>query len=142
MASLIKQSSRYWINAFRDASGRQYRRSTGETNKRRAQEVANKLELAAKARGNPSRIRKTLNEFLRDHYGEELPFATTKDFLAQWLAARKAETAPSTFNRYGEVTAKFSPSLARKPWRRSRSFQGANRGFPRCPGGRECLGDG
>ena len=107
MSSLVKQSSRYWIAAFRDASGRQYRRTTRETNRTRAQAVAEQYERAAKAKGNSQRVRKILSEFLRDHYGEELPFATARDFLGQWLAARKTETSPATFRRYEEVTAKF-----------------------------------
>ena len=114
MASLIKQSSRYWIAAFRDATGRQYRRSTGETNRVRAQAVADKYEHAAKAKGNPQRVRKTLSEFLRDHYGEELPFATTSDFVGQWLAARKVETSSGTFRVYEDVVRKFLSFLGAK----------------------------
>ena len=66
-----------------------------------------------------------------------------KDFLAQWLAARKAETAPSTFNRYGEVTAKFLAFLGPKALAPLEDVSKAQiAGFPRRPGGRECLGDG
>ena len=99
---------------FRDASGRQHRRTTRETNRSRAQAVAEKYEHVAKARGNPQRVRKILSEFLRDHFGEELPFAAVKDFVAPWLAARKAETSPATFRRYEEVTAKFLAFLGAK----------------------------
>ena len=90
------------------------RRTTRETNRARAQAVAEKYEHAAKAKGNPQRVRKILSEFLRDHFGEELPFATTRDFVAPWLAARKAETSPATFRRYEEVTAKFLAFLGAK----------------------------
>jgi integrase len=114
MASLIKQASRYWIAAFRDASGRQYRRTTRETNRARAQAVADKYEHAAKARGNSQRVRKTLSEFLRDHYGEELPFDTVRHFVHQWLAARKAETSIGTFRRYADVAEKFLAFLSSK----------------------------
>ena len=115
MASVIKQSSRYWIAAFRDASGRQYRRTTRETNRNRAQAVAEKYELAAKAKGNPQRVLKNLEEFIQgDHYGEGLPFATVRDFANQWLAARKAETSPGTFRRYEEVVRKFLSFLGAK----------------------------
>jgi integrase len=114
MASLIKQASRYWIAAFRDASGKQYRRTTRETNKARAQAVAEQYERAAKAKGNSQRVRKVLSQFLRDHYGEELPFATARDFIGQWLAARKSETSPGTFQRYEEVVRKFLSFLGGK----------------------------
>jgi integrase len=107
MASLIKQASRYWIAAFRDASGRQYRRTTRETNRARAQAVADNYERAAKAKGNSQRVRKTLNEFLSDHYGEELHFDTVRHYVHQWLAARKAETSIGTFQRYNGVVETF-----------------------------------
>ena len=41
------------------------RRTTRETNRARAQAVAEKYEHAAKAKGNPQRVRKILSEFLR-----------------------------------------------------------------------------
>ena len=107
MASVIKQASKYWIAAFRDAAGRQYRRTTRETSKSRAQAVAEKYELVAKAKGNPQRVLKTLREFLRDQYGQELPFATVQDFMGRWLAVCKAETSPATRRRYEEVVGKF-----------------------------------
>jgi integrase len=115
MATVLQSpTSRYWIAAFRDASGKQYRRTTRETNRTRAQAVAEKYEHAAKARGNSQRVRKILSEFLRDHYGEEPPFATARDFISQWLAARKTEISPATFRRYEEVTAKFLTFLEAK----------------------------
>jgi integrase len=108
MAFLVHYpTSRYWIASFYDARGRLHRRSTRETNRARALEVAKKYERAAKAKGNPQQVRKVLSEFLRDHFGEELPFAAADDFINQWLAARKAETSPATFRRYEEVTVKF-----------------------------------
>ena len=115
MASVVKQPScKYWIAAFRDSGSKQHRRTTRETDRKRAQAVAEKYEHAAKARGNPQRVRKILSEFLRDHFGEELPFATVRDFVVPWLAARKAETSPATFRRYEEITAKFLAFLGAK----------------------------
>jgi hypothetical protein len=80
LASVVKQASKYWIAAFRDSSGRQHRRTTRETDKKRALEVAKKYERAAKAKGNPQQVRKILSEFLRDHFGEELPFCHGERF--------------------------------------------------------------
>ena len=108
MASIIKApTSKYWIAAFRDSSARQYRRTTRETDRKRAQQVADKYEFAAQAKGNSARVRRTLNEFLRDHYAEESPFVTARDFITQWIAARKAEVSPNTFRVYRESAEKF-----------------------------------
>ena len=108
MASVIKYpSGRYWIAAFRDASGRQHRRTTREIDKKRAQAVAGKFEMAAKSKGSPQRVRQIFSEFYRDHYGEELPFASVRKYALEWLATRKAETSPATHRRYGEAVQKF-----------------------------------
>ena len=88
MASVIRYpSGRYWIAAFRDSSGRQHRRTTRETDRKRAQTVADQYERAAKGKGHPQRVRQILSEFLRDHFagGEELPFSSVSDYSKAWL---------------------------------------------------------
>jgi integrase len=108
VASVIKYpSGRYWIAAFRDASGRQHRRTTREIDRKRAQAVAEKFEMVAKSKGSPQRVRQIFSEFYRDHYGEELPFASVRKYALEWLATRKAETSPATHRRYGEAVQKF-----------------------------------
>ena len=108
MASLVKRpTSKFWTAAFRDAQGRQHRRSTGEIDRKRAQAVAEKLELVAQRKGNPQRVRQAFAEFFRDHYGQDVPFLSVRDFTGRWLAARKAETSPATFRRYDEIVRKF-----------------------------------
>jgi hypothetical protein len=108
MASVVKQPScKYWIAAFRDASGRQHRRTTRETDRKRALAVAEQFERVAQRKGNPHRVRQIFAEFFRDHYGQDLPFANPNHYTQQWLAARKAETSPATHRRYGDAIAKF-----------------------------------
>jgi integrase len=108
MASVRKYpSSRYWIGIFYDASGRQFRRTTRETTRARAQLVANQFERAAKSRGSVQRVRQTLNEFLREHYADDIESVSVKDFCAGWLSARQTETAPGTHRRYKDTLAKF-----------------------------------
>ena len=64
MASLVKvPTSKYWIAAFRDASGRQHRRTTREIDRKRAQVVADKYERVAQRKGSPQRVRQILSEF-------------------------------------------------------------------------------
>jgi integrase len=113
MAFVIKYpTSRYWIASFYDASGRLRRRTTRETDRKRAQVVAEKFEMVAKRGGNPQRVRQTLSEFFRDHYGEDLPFISVRNYALKWLATRKAETSPATHRRYGEAVQKFLSFLA------------------------------
>jgi len=98
---------KYWIAAFRDLAGRQHRRSTGEVVKSRALVVAQQYERVARRKGNPQRVRATFVDFYREHYGEELPSASVRTYAQNWLATRKAETSPSTYNRYEKTVEKF-----------------------------------
>jgi integrase len=110
MASIVKSlKSRYWIAAFRDSSGKQHRRTTRETDRKRALAVAQQYERVAKGKGHPQRVRQILSEFLRDHFSveQELPFASVTAYCEQWLGARKAETSPGTHRRYGDAVSKF-----------------------------------
>ena len=108
MASLVKApTSKYWIAAFRDASGRQHRRTTREIDRKRAQAVAEKYERVAQRKGSPQRVKQILSEFFREHYSEELPFASVRKYALEWLASRRAETSPATHRRYGAAIGKF-----------------------------------
>ena len=91
------------------SSGKQHRRTTRETDKKRALAVALAYERAAKGKGHTQRVRQILSEFLRDHFsGEhELPFASVTAYFEQWLAARKAETSLGTHRRYKDAASKF-----------------------------------
>jgi integrase len=108
VATVVRQPScKYWIAAFRDASGRQHRRTTREIDKKRAQAVAEQFERVAKRKGSPQRVRQIFSEFYREHYGEDLPFASTRKYALEWLATRQAETSPATHRRYGDAVEKF-----------------------------------
>jgi integrase len=115
MATVVKQPScRYWIAAFRDASGRQHRRTTREIDKKRAQAVAEQFERVAKRKGSPQRVRQIFTEFYREHYGQDLPFASVSHYAQQWLATRKAETSSATYRRYEDAVGKFLAFLGRQ----------------------------
>jgi len=108
MASLVKlPQSKYFIAAFRDSEGRQHRRSTRETDRKRAQRVAEIYERVAQGKGTAQRVRQVFAEFYRDQYGEDLPLATVRVYLTRWLAARKPELARATYLRYEKTVEKF-----------------------------------
>jgi integrase len=113
MASVIRYPrSKYWFAAFRDSRGRQHRRTTRETDKRRAQTVADQFERIAQRKGSPQRVRQIFAEFYREHYAEELRVATTRHYLEKWLASRKSELAPATYRRYQKTIEKLIKFLA------------------------------
>jgi integrase len=112
MATVIKQpGSKYWIAAFRDATGKQHRRSTGEVLKFRALEVAKQFERVSKGKGNRHKVRNTFADFYREHFGIDLPFASARTYCQNWLTARKAETSAATYARYERTIQRFLDSL-------------------------------
>jgi integrase len=46
-------------------------------------------------------------EFMRDHFGEEMPAATVADFFNRWLSARRREIAETSFRRYSIAVQSF-----------------------------------
>jgi integrase len=109
MAGIVRQPrTRYWIACFYDSRGKQHRRSTRETDQKRALAVAQQFERVAKQQGSPARVKQIFTEFYRDHFGQSLELSTSVcDYTARWLAARKAETSVATHDRYSGVIRKF-----------------------------------
>jgi integrase len=104
MASVVKYpSSRFFVASFYDARGRLRRKTTRETDRKRALRVAEQFERVAKAQGSPQRIRRAFGDFYREHFGEDLPFTTPREYCKRWLGARRGETSSGTLIRYQEV---------------------------------------
>jgi integrase len=108
MATVLrKPTSKFWFAAYRDASGRQYRRSTFEIDKKRAQKVADQYQLIAMRKGNPQKVRETIAHFLKEHYQEDLPNVTVRQFVNRWLQDRNQETSPATMAIYEKTSERF-----------------------------------
>ena len=108
MASLARYpNSPYWIACFRDENRKQCRRSTHETNRRRAQNIADTMEQVAKRKLNARRIREAVNEIYRDVSGQGLPHASVAAYAAAWLAQKKLECKASSHELYEKGINKF-----------------------------------
>ena len=108
MASIIKKpSSKYWFACFRDITGRQHRRSTEETNRKKALEIARHYEMVAQRKLKPRRVRETLSELYRQIYGETVPDASVKEYAKNWLEIKGVERKPSTIESYEKSIEKF-----------------------------------
>src|SRR5258708_7873417 len=107
MASLTKKpQSKYWFACFRDLSGRQRRKSTGETSEKKARQIAQQYEQMAQRKLKPHKARETLAELYREVYGEALPSATVRQYIEDWLGVKK-RLRPGTYAAYQKSTAKF-----------------------------------
>jgi integrase len=108
MASIIKKSnSRFWFAAFRDINRRQRRRSTFETDRKKALKVAEQYEQIATCKLSPRSVRETIASLYREAYAETLPTSSVRQFTTEWLKAKESEVAPSTMRRYRESAEKL-----------------------------------
>lgn len=108
----------YFFACFYDASGRRVQRSTKQSNRKKAQAVADAWERAAKLgsekRLSEAQARRVLSEIYEVVNNEPLPSATTKDFLAGWTEKRKTDTSPRTQQAYAQVARDFLASLGER----------------------------
>ena len=108
MASIWKrENSKYWTACFTDKQGRRLKRSTKETDRKKAQKLADSYEEAARRRRTARQVRQVIADLHRDIVGEELTTLTTAGFMESWLDGRKNEVAPSTFTFYAKTVKKF-----------------------------------
>ena len=91
MASITKKlRSKYWFACFQDLHGRQHRRSTGQTDRKKALEIARHYELVAQRRLKPQRVRETLSELYHQIYGESIPSAAVAAVRHQLVNGKRA----------------------------------------------------
>ena len=112
MASLRRfPGSQFWYACFRGADGRRIQRSTGETDRRRAQKIADKFEEAAfdARRGMlvERAARKVIGEIYSIGARENLRGDSIADFFNRWLERVKVESHYKTHQRYAAITKRF-----------------------------------
>jgi integrase len=117
MASIRRHpKSRYFHACITLPDGRQTQRSTKLTDAKKALKFAEKVEEAIRAPKLMERqARKIIGEIYRlKNDGENLPGATTRDFLEKWIANKARETAESTARHYRDAITKFLDALGVK----------------------------
>ena len=108
MASIIrKPRGKYWFACFRDLQGGQRRKSTKQTDRKKALRVAEQYEQVSQRKLPVRTVRETLLELFREAYGESVPRATVREFIAAWLKNKAPEVAPATLDFYRKSTTKF-----------------------------------
>jgi integrase len=108
MASLVRKAgSKYWFAAYRDLQGNQHRKSTEQTDRKKALAIAQHYEELAQRKVKPHRVRETIAELCRQVYGEEVPTATVRHFVDNWLAIKEPEVAPGSLVAYKKSATKF-----------------------------------
>lgn len=113
MSSLFKRSdSQFWVGCYTAADGRQLKRSTKETDKRKARIIVEAWE-QAEALGSAGLLtsREQLRIVLDQTYlrltGEKPGAVTVKEWLVRWLKAEEGAVAVTTFTKYKQVVEAF-----------------------------------
>jgi hypothetical protein len=108
VASIWKHpKSQYWTACFRDANGRQRRASTKETNRKRAQSIADEYEKAYRSKRTLKQMQAVLDRLHEEFSGEQIVRATVRSRVANWLETKKPEVAPTTLYFYQNSLGKF-----------------------------------
>ncbi len=114
MASLWKRpnSENYWA-CFTDANGKRLKRSTGESNRSKAKQIAEAYEAAARTKKTALQVRRTIASLHKQITGEDLASLTVREHSQNWLVEKKG-TAPATRAFYQGSAAKFLRFLGPK----------------------------
>lgn len=119
MASLRRvPRSPYWIACFTLPDGTRTNRSTGTSDRREAQRIANEFEDAAdearSGRLTEARARKTIADIFAIGNKDALPSASVKDYLESWLKRKELEAGETTHARYAVICRQFLDDLGSK----------------------------
>jgi integrase len=108
VASLIrKPRSKFWFACFRDANGKQRRKSTKTTDRKKAMKIAEQYEQVGQRKLPARTVRETLAALYREIYNESLPSVTVHQFIESWLKTKQPEVSPATLAFYTKSTSKF-----------------------------------
>jgi integrase len=118
MGTLVKDArgrSQYWYYCYRDANGRRLKKSTKETDRRKARIIGEGFEeaedLAKRGNATEEQIRKVISETLARVNGKRVYDPTVREWLDKWLANEKSAVSEATLTRYRQVVADFLASI-------------------------------
>jgi integrase len=120
MASVGKydKSSPFWYAAFTDPLGRRLKKSTGQTSKSRALEVARTWEKASEEatqlRLTEARAREVISELMRSVGGESLTVFTVEAWFGHFVNQKKKSRAAATGRRHAQTMWDFVEYLGPK----------------------------
>jgi integrase len=108
MASIReRKGTKFWFACVTLPNGRRVQRSTKETNRKKAQQIADKWEAATRGRMTARQTQKVIAELYRDITGQHLVFPTAREYFDAWVARKKPETAPSSYRLYHDKARRF-----------------------------------
>src|SRR5947208_10726630 len=115
MASIRqREGTKFWFACITLPNSRRVQRSTKETNRKRAQQIADKWESATRGRVTARQTQKVIADLYRDITDQRLVFPTVREYFDAWVARKKPETAPSTHRFYHDKARGFLSWLGKR----------------------------
>jgi integrase len=117
MASIWKHpESQFWTGCYTAADGRQLKRSTRTTDKRKALAIAQAWEEVEGmgARGflsSDEQLRRVLNQTFTRITGKAVAFPSVREWFDRWLRIEQGAVASETYKRYSQVLRDFLAHL-------------------------------
>ena len=108
MASVWRHpKSPYWSACIRLPDGKRTKRTTKETDRKKAQEQANKWEAASQGHLTAIQARRVITDIYKAKTGESLGHFSSRTFLENWLKIKKPEIDDTTFEKYAATVSEF-----------------------------------
>lgn len=119
MASLWKRAkSPYWVCCYTSATDQRLKKSTKQTDRKKAWEVCFAIERAEHHANNGTLTERTakkiISEILERTTGEPLHNYKVRDWFAHWLEMKAQVRAGKTIDRYRQVIRDFIASLGNR----------------------------
>jgi integrase len=110
-------NSRYAIACFTGADGRRYQRSTKETDKKRAQKIADQYEecafIARRGLLTERQARKVIADIFQiANRGQALQLETIGHYFRRWLESKRIQMKSKAFDRYAQLMGDFLKWIA------------------------------
>jgi integrase len=114
MGTLVKDAwgrSQFWYYCYRTADGRRLKKSTKETDRRKAKIIGEAFEnaedLAKHGNATEEQIRRVMNDLLTRVTGKTSYDPTVRQWFERWLETEKGAISDSTLVRYKQIVKDF-----------------------------------
>jgi integrase len=114
MATLVKDvrnRSPFWICCYTASDGRRLKKSTKQTDRKKALEVCLALDraesMARQGTFTEARARELVGEVLQRTSGESLSYFTVEEWFRHWVETKKESKAGRTGERYQQIAVEF-----------------------------------
>lgn len=108
MASLWKRkNSKYWTACFTTRDGRQLKRSTGTTDRRKAEKLALKFEEEARTKRTALQARRVLADLYKSISGTEVASVSVRKFFNDYVERKRPEVSSASLDYYKGHSKRF-----------------------------------